>query len=159
MSNKSLKKTKSSKIPKICQEGEILTCDPVINDTPYSGCTKFTTVSDFNNDNVYIEKYFKNPISSIISLSKKNKSFYINIIVHINKKMDFTAQSNGETAKIALNNTVEKLSKQLRRYKRKIKSHKNYETQIIQKNPATAWQYCRWAARNRGLMPHLRQFQ
>ena len=77
-----------------------------------------------------IEKYFKNSISSIISLSKKNKSFYINIIVHINKKMDFTAQSNGETAKIALNNTVEKLSKQLRRYKRKIKSHKNYETQI-----------------------------
>ena len=77
-----------------------------------------------------IEKYFKNPISSIISLSKKNKSFYINIIVHINKKMEFTSQSNGETAKIALNNTVEKLSKQLRRYKRKIKSHKNYETQI-----------------------------
>ena len=77
-----------------------------------------------------IEKYFKNPISSIISLSKKNKSFYINIIVHINKKMDFTAQSNGETAKIAFNNTVEKLSKQLRRYKRKIKNHKNYETQI-----------------------------
>jgi len=77
-----------------------------------------------------IEKYFKNPISSIISLSKKNKYFYINIIVHINKKMDFTAQSNGETAKIAFNNTVEKLSKQLRRYKRKIKNHKNYETQI-----------------------------
>ena len=32
--------------------------------------------------------------------------------------------SNGETAKVALNNGIEKLSKQLRRYKRKIKNHK-----------------------------------
>ena len=74
-----------------------------------------------------IHKYFENPISSIVSVSKKNKLFYIIVIVHINKKMEFTAQSNGQTAKLALNETIEKLSKQLRRYKRKLKSFKNNE--------------------------------
>ena len=39
--------------------------------------------------------------------------------------MEFTAQSNGETAKIAFDSTLEKLSKQLRRYKRKIKNSKH----------------------------------
>lgn len=71
-----------------------------------------------------VEKYFKNPSSTIVSLSKQNKSFLINIIVHINKRMEFTAHSSGETAKVALNSGIEKLSKQLRRYKRKIKNHK-----------------------------------
>ena len=74
-----------------------------------------------------IHKYFENPISSIVSVSKKNKLFYIIVIVHINKKMEFTAQSNGQTAKLAFNETIEKLSKQLRRYKRKLKSFKNNE--------------------------------
>ncbi len=74
-----------------------------------------------------VRKYFPNPISSIISVSKNNKLFYIIIVLHINKKMEFTAQSNGETAKQAFNEALEKLSKQLRRYKRKIKSYKNFE--------------------------------
>jgi len=74
--------------------------------------------------NKSVEKYFKNSTSTIVSLSKQNKIFIINIIVHINKKMEFTSHSNGETAKVALNNGIEKLSKQLRRYKRRIKSHK-----------------------------------
>ena len=74
--------------------------------------------------NKSVEKYFKNSTSTIVSLSKQNKIFMINIIVHINKKMEFTSHSNGETAKVALNNGIEKLSKQLRRYKRKIKNHK-----------------------------------
>ena len=74
--------------------------------------------------NKSVEKYFKNSTSTIVSLSKQNKIFIINIIVHINKKMEFTSHSNGETAKVALNNGIEKLSKQLRRYKRKIKNHK-----------------------------------
>ena len=38
--------------------------------------------------------------------------------------MEFTAHSSGKTAKVALNSGIEKLSKQLRRYKRKIKDHK-----------------------------------
>lgn len=74
-----------------------------------------------------VQKYFPNPVSSIISLSKKNKFFYIIIVLHINKKMEFTAQSNGITAKLAFDDATEKLSKQLRRYKRKIKNYKNNE--------------------------------
>ena len=75
-----------------------------------------------------VQKYFPNPVSSIISLSKKNKFFYIIIVLHINKKMEFTAQSNGITAKLAFDDATEKLSKQLRRYKRKLKSFKNNES-------------------------------
>ena len=74
-----------------------------------------------------VQKYFSNPISSIISVSKNNKLFHIIIVLHINKKMEFTAQSSGQTAKLAFNETLEKLSKQLRRYKRKIKNYKNDE--------------------------------
>ncbi len=74
-----------------------------------------------------VQKYFPNPVSSIVTLSKKSKFFYIIIVLHISKKMEFTAQSNGETAKLAFNDAIEKLNKQLRRYKRKIKNHKNNE--------------------------------
>ena len=74
-----------------------------------------------------VQKYFPNPISSIISVSKNNKLFHIIIVLHINKKMEFTAQSSGQTAKLAFNETLEKLSKQLRRSKRKIKNYKNNE--------------------------------
>ena len=74
-----------------------------------------------------VQKYFPNPISSIISVSKNNKLFYIIIVLHITKKMEFTAQSTGETAKLSFHETLEKLSKQLRRYKRKIKNYKNNE--------------------------------
>ena len=41
--------------------------------------------------------------------------------------MEFTAQSSGETAILAFDSTLEKLSKQLRRYKRKIKNYKQNE--------------------------------
>jgi hypothetical protein len=51
--------------------------------------------------------------------------------------MEFTAQSNGMTAKLAFDDAIEKLSKQLRRYKRKIKNHKNNEL-INKPNPLNA---------------------
>ena len=74
-----------------------------------------------------VNKYFPNAISSIVSVSKKNKTFNIIVVLHITKKMEFTAQSNGDTARTAFDSTLEKLSKQLRRYKRKIKNHKQNE--------------------------------
>ena len=87
------------------------------------------TFSKYSRSNLIevVNKYFPNAVSSIVSLSKKNKIFYIIIVLHITKKMEFTAQSNGETAKLAFDFTLEKLSKQLRRYKRKIKNHKQNE--------------------------------
>ena len=87
------------------------------------------TFSKYSSSNLIqvINKYFPNAISSIVSLSKKNKIFYIIIVLHITKKMEFTAQSSGETAKLAFDSTLEKLSKQLRRYKSKIKNHKQNE--------------------------------
>lgn len=77
-----------------------------------------------------VTKFFPNAVSSIVSVSKKNKIFYIIIVLHITKKMEFTAQSNGETAKIAFDTTLEKLSKQLRRYKRKIKNSKHNDNSL-----------------------------
>ena len=74
-----------------------------------------------------VNKYFPNAISSIVSVSKKNKTFNIIVVLHITKKMEFTAQSNGDTARTAFDSTFEKLSKQLRRYKRKIKNYKHNE--------------------------------
>ena len=55
----------------------------------------------------------------------ENFNYKIESKEFITKKMEFTAQSNGETAKTAFDSTLEKLSKQLRRYKRKIKNSKH----------------------------------
>ena len=87
------------------------------------------TFSKYSKSNLVqvVNKYFPNAVSSIVSLSKKNKIFYIIIVLHVTKKMEFTAQSSGETAKLAFDSTLEKLSKQLRRYKRKIKNYKQNE--------------------------------
>ena len=87
------------------------------------------TFSKYSNSSLIqvVNKYFPNAVSSIVSLSKKNKIFYIIIVLHITKKMEFTAQSSGETAKLAFDSTLEKLAKQLRRYKRKIKNYKHNE--------------------------------
>ena len=57
-----------------------------------------------------INKYFPNAVSSIVSLSKKNKIFYIIIVLHITKKMEFTAQSSGETAKLAFDSLKNSLN-------------------------------------------------
>ena len=57
-----------------------------------------------------VNKYFPNAISSIVSVSKKNKTFNIIVVLHITKKMEFTAQSNGDTARTAFDSTLEKLS-------------------------------------------------
>ena len=36
-----------------------------------------------------VTKFFPNAVSSIVSVSKKNKIFYIIIVLHISKKMEF----------------------------------------------------------------------
>jgi ribosomal subunit interface protein len=82
----------------------------------------FSTYAKFETEKC-IFKYFNNPISSILNLSKINRTFYINIVVHLNNKMNFLSLSDGETPIFALENSLYKLSKQLRRYKRKIKNH------------------------------------
>ena len=82
----------------------------------------FSTYAKFETEKC-IFKYFNNPISSILNLSKINRTFYINIVVHLNNKMNFLSLSDGETPIIALENSLYKLSKQLRRYKRKFKNH------------------------------------
>lgn len=82
----------------------------------------FSTYAKFETEKC-IFKYFNNAISSILNLSKINRTFYINIVVHLNNKMNFLSLSDGETPIIALENSLYKLSKQLRRYKRKIKNH------------------------------------
>ena len=82
----------------------------------------FSTYAKFETEKC-IFKYYNNPVSSTLKLSKINHIFYINIVVYLNNKMSFLSLANGKTAVIALENSLYKLSKQLRRYKRKIKNH------------------------------------
>lgn len=74
-----------------------------------------------------IFKYDNNPISTNLKLSKDNHNFSVNIIVYLTNKMNFSSISDGKTAVIALNNSLEKLSKQLRRYKRKLNNYSPYK--------------------------------
>ena len=82
----------------------------------------FSTYAKFETEKC-IFKYYNNPVSSTLKLSKINHIFYINIVVYLKNKMSFLSLANGKTAVIALENSLYKLSKQLRRYKRKIKNY------------------------------------
>ena len=82
----------------------------------------FSTYAKFETEKC-IFKYYNNPISSTLKLSKIKHAYYMNIVVYLNNKMRFLSLANGKTVVIALENSLYKLSKQLRRYKRKIKNH------------------------------------
>ena len=69
----------------------------------------FSTYAKFETEKC-IFKYYNNPVSSTLKLSKINHIFYINIVVYLNNKMSFLSLANGKTAVIALENSLYKLN-------------------------------------------------
>ncbi|MDP4031573.1 MAG: ribosome-associated translation inhibitor RaiA [Pseudorhodobacter sp.] len=70
-----------------------------------------------------IEKYAQRPTEAIIVFSKNNYEYYCEAVLHLSTGL--TAQATGHATEIyaAFESCREKMDKQLRRYKRRLRSH------------------------------------
>ncbi|TNE33577.1 MAG: ribosome-associated translation inhibitor RaiA [Alphaproteobacteria bacterium] len=74
-----------------------------------------------------VSKYFDNAIDAQVTLSRKNHNFHTECSVHIGSGIDVTASADHVDAYSSFDATAERIEKQLRRYKRRLKSHHGKE--------------------------------
>ncbi len=67
-----------------------------------------------------VEKYFDRAISSHVTFGKSGGSFTCDIVTHVTHGMILKASGKANDAHLALDNSVTKIEKQLRRYKRRL---------------------------------------
>ncbi|MFT6558171.1 MULTISPECIES: ribosome hibernation-promoting factor, HPF/YfiA family [Sneathiella] len=77
--------------------------------------------------NERVSKYFNNAIDAQVTLSRKNHNFHIECSVHIGSGIDITASSDHTDAHSCFDLAAERIDKQLRRYKRRLKDHHGKE--------------------------------
>lgn len=72
--------------------------------------------------NAIVEKYFNRAISSHVTFGKAPAgAFSCDIVAHVMQGLILKAHGTAQDAHLALDNAAEKIDKQLRRYKRRIK--------------------------------------
>ncbi|MEP3248481.1 MAG: ribosome-associated translation inhibitor RaiA [Sneathiella sp.] len=88
-----------------------------------------TALSDYIEDslNEKVSKYFTNAIDAQVTLSRKNHNFHIECSVHIGSGIDITASADHADAHACFDAAAERIDKQLRRYKRRLKDHHGKE--------------------------------
>ncbi len=74
-----------------------------------------------------VSKYFDNAIDAQVTLSRKNHNFHTECSVHIGSGIDVTASADHADPYASFDSTLERVEKQLRRYKRRLKSHHGKE--------------------------------
>jgi len=72
-----------------------------------------------------VSKYFNRSISANITLSKEGHLFIADCQLHANQGVNLQGRGQASDAYAAVDDTVEKVEKQLRRYKRRLKNHHN----------------------------------
>lgn len=75
--------------------------------------------------NSHVTKYFKQAIGADVKYTKGKTGYDVKIRVFdgLGKKLSFVANANGDNPYSVFDMASEKVEKQLRRFKRKIKSH------------------------------------
>jgi ribosomal subunit interface protein len=74
-----------------------------------------------------VSKYFDNAIDAQVTLSRNNHNFHTECSVHIGSGIDVTASADQPDAYNSFDTAAERIEKQLRRYKRRLKSHHGKE--------------------------------
>jgi ribosomal subunit interface protein len=77
--------------------------------------------------NAGVSKYFDNAIDAQVTLSRNNHNFHTECSVHIGSGIDVSASADHVDAYSSFDATAERIEKQLRRYKRRLKSHHGKE--------------------------------
>ena len=74
--------------------------------------------------NAIVAKYFARALSSVVTVSKAPAgAFRCDIVTHVRNGLILKGAGNGGDAHRALDTAAEKIDKQLRRYKRRLKDH------------------------------------
>lgn len=68
-------------------------------------------------------KYFANPIDATVTLSREGSTFCADINAHIGKGISVKAEGSNGDAHSAFDTAAERIDKQLRRYKRRLRDH------------------------------------
>lgn len=74
-----------------------------------------------------VAKYFDNAIDAQVTISRKNHNFHTECNVHIGSGIDVAASGTHTDAYASFDAALERIEKQLRRYKRRLKSHHGKE--------------------------------
>lgn len=72
-----------------------------------------------------VSKYFNRPGEAYVSISREGFGFRVDCSVHLPSGAMLQAHGEADDAYKAAENTMERLEKRLRRYKRKLKNHHN----------------------------------
>jgi len=70
-----------------------------------------------------VKKYFENALDSTVVFSKEGPGFRADISVHAGRGMVMQGGADGNDAYVAFDGALGRISKQLRRYKKRIRSH------------------------------------
>ena len=70
-----------------------------------------------------VSKYFDRGYSGQVTVSKNGRMFETELVLHIDTGKVFEASGSADDAHVSFNAAAERLDKQLRRYKRRLKEH------------------------------------
>ncbi|ETX28519.1 ribosome hibernation-promoting factor, HPF/YfiA family [Roseivivax isoporae] len=79
-----------------------------------------------------IEKYSGRPTDANVIFSKSGHEFVCEAVVHLSTGLNCTAKAHANEIYAALDACVEKMDKQLRRYKRRLKDHHKERTTPVE---------------------------
>ena len=74
-----------------------------------------------------VSKYFDNAIDAQVTLSRNSHNFHTECNVHIGSGIDVSASADHADAYSSFDSALARIEKQLRRYKRRLKSHHGKE--------------------------------
>jgi ribosome hibernation promoting factor len=80
-----------------------------------------------NNLSERVSKYFDNAIDATVTLSRQNHDFHIECNVHLGSGITVAASAKHADAHACFDTACERIDKQLRRYKRRLKDHHGKE--------------------------------
>ena len=86
-----------------------------------------------------IEKYAERPTDAIIVFSKSAHEYVCEATVHLSTGMTATAKAHATEIYAAFDSCGEKMEKQLRRYKRRLKDHHKERGEPIEMAPASSY--------------------
>lgn len=70
-----------------------------------------------------VSKYFDRAIDAKVMFSRQGHAFHVDVSVHATKGLTVQGQNDADDAHAAFDGALERIAKQLRRYKRKLNDH------------------------------------
>ncbi len=88
-----------------------------------------TALTEYIEDTLetHVSKYFDNAIDATVTLSRPTHDFHIECNVHLGSGITVAASANNADPHICFDAACERIDKQLRRYKRRLKDHHSKE--------------------------------